>query len=438
VIGATGATGVTGATGATGSGSTGATGVAGATGVTGATGAGATGPTGITGATGATGSGSTGATGPAGSPGGATGATGLQGATGVTGSIGATGLTGPAGTGNTLTATTTSAALSFYPVFLSAAGTAANVSVDFPNLKYIPSTGTLFANVISLVGNVESGNLRSTGVITGSSTSVTGTTTSGGYISQTQDSNLMSRISLVNSVRNWTISNYGNQFSPNGSFNIADETGAAVRLSITTDGTTSITGSLGVSGSISGGNLTVSSSATFLGSTNVNNAIGGTYGGQLALTNSSAGATNINKYFRVNPTGGLEVVNSAYSLSIFELTNAGALSVLGNISGSYFVGNGSQLTGLSGANISQIANGTSNVKISSSGGNVTVDVAGTSNVAVFTPTGMQVAGFVSTTKTISTALAAPANLNSMLISAVTITDTGSITVSDSSTLQIIP
>jgi len=99
------------------------------------------------------------------------------------------------------------------------------------------------------------------GVITGSSTSVTGTTTTGGtttsagYISQTQSSNVMSRMSLVNSVRNWSLSNYGNQFSPNGSFNIADETGAIVRLAITTDGITSITGSFGVSGNATIGNI---------------------------------------------------------------------------------------------------------------------------------------------------------------------------------------
>jgi hypothetical protein len=59
---------------------------------------------------------------------------------------------------------------------LSAVGTAANVSADFPNLKYIPSTGTLFANVISLVGNVEGGNIRTAGAM-----SATGNIT-GNYI----------------------------------------------------------------------------------------------------------------------------------------------------------------------------------------------------------------------------------------------------------------
>jgi collagen type VII alpha len=91
--GDTGATGPQGDTGATGpTGDTGATGLTGDTGATGLTGdTGATGPQGDTGATGLTGD--TGATGPQGD----TGATGPEGATGLTGDTGATGLTGDTG-----------------------------------------------------------------------------------------------------------------------------------------------------------------------------------------------------------------------------------------------------------------------------------------------------------------------------------------------------
>jgi hypothetical protein len=48
----------------------------------------------------------------------------------------------------------------------------------------------------------------------------------------------MSRLTLANTNRNWTISNYGSQFSPNGAFIIADEQAAAVRLVIDTAGNT--------------------------------------------------------------------------------------------------------------------------------------------------------------------------------------------------------
>ena len=66
-----------------------------------------------------------------------------------------------------------------------------------------------------------------------------------------------------------------------------------------------------------------------------------------------------------------------------NIRTAGTVSATGNVTGNYFIGNGSQLTGLSVGSTSNISNGTSNVAIGVSGGNVTVGVAGTSNVAVF-------------------------------------------------------
>ena len=70
-----------------------------------------------------------------------------------------------------------------------------------------------------------------------------GTTTPGyklqvvnGYIYQSQTDATMARIGLSNSNREWTISNYGTSFSPNGGFVIADETAPAVRLVINTSG----------------------------------------------------------------------------------------------------------------------------------------------------------------------------------------------------------
>jgi hypothetical protein len=169
-VGSTGATGVAGsdgATGATGAGSTGATGVAGNDGATGATGVtgsvGSTGATGVagsdgaTGATGVTGSvGSTGATGVAGNDG-ATGATGAgsTGATGVAGSDGATGATGAGSTGATgVTGATGPIGGSNTQVVFNDAGTA-NGSA---NLTFDKVT-----NLFSVVGNISTGNLTTTG-----------------------------------------------------------------------------------------------------------------------------------------------------------------------------------------------------------------------------------------------------------------------------------
>lgn len=46
----------------------------------------------------------------------------------------------------------------------------------------------------------------------------------------------MARLSLGNSNRLWTVSNYGTQYSPNGQFAIADESAAVVRMAINTAG----------------------------------------------------------------------------------------------------------------------------------------------------------------------------------------------------------
>jgi hypothetical protein len=102
----------------------------------------------------------------------------------------------------------------------------------------------------------------------------------------------------------------------------------------------------------------------------------------------------------VGNTGSNQVANVTTSKFTFN-ASTGALSLSGNVTGSYYFGNGSQLTGVSTSS-SNINNGTSNVTVVSSGGNVTVGIGGTSNVAVFATTGVFVTGIVSATGNIST------------------------------------
>lgn len=57
------------------------------------------------------------------------------------------------------------------------------------------------------------------------------------------------------------------------------------------------------------------------------NSQGGTgYADFLRVTNLSGGATNPNKTFRLNSTGGIEIINSAYTATIFTLDNNGILA----------------------------------------------------------------------------------------------------------------
>lgn len=77
------------------------------------------------------------------------------------------------------------------------------------------------------------------------------------------------------------------------------------------------------------------------------------------------------------------------------VANVAIVSATGNItSDTFFIGNGSQLTGVVAAAPTAVINGTTNITAAASG-NANVSVAGTSNVAVFTTTGLDITGIVS-------------------------------------------
>ena len=78
-----------------------------------------------------------------------------------------------------------------------------------------------------------------------------------------------------------------------------------------------------------------------------------------------------------------------------NVLTGGVISAVGNITGNYFIGNGSQLTGIVTSAGSSIVNGTSNVVVAASG-NITVGVAGTATVATFTTTGLSTNSVVAT------------------------------------------
>ena len=77
-----------------------------------------------------------------------------------------------------------------------------------------------------------------------------------------------------------------------------------------------------------------------------------------------------------------------------NLLTGGLISAAANVSAPYFIGNGAALTGLSA---SKIFNGTSEANIGASGGNANITIGGTSNVVVVATTGVLVTGIVSAT-----------------------------------------
>jgi len=84
----------------------------------------------------------------------------------------------------------------------------------------------------------------------------------------------------------------------------------------------------GSKGSVITSGSTTTAFMTFCGS----NTIGGTgYTDFIRVTNTAAGATNPNKTIRMNNTGGLEIVNSAYNSTPLTLSDSGNLSVAGTV-----------------------------------------------------------------------------------------------------------
>jgi hypothetical protein len=111
--------------------------------------------------------------------------------------------------------------------------------------------------------------------------------------------------------------------------------------------TANVTGWFGVAGrqSIStnlfvGGNTAINGlvNINYTGSANASLAIRGTntkggagYHDFLVVRNGGGGVTNPTKWFRTNVTGGLEIINDAYTSVILSLSNAGDLVTTGNV-----------------------------------------------------------------------------------------------------------
>jgi hypothetical protein len=231
----------------------------------------------------------------------------------------------------------------------------------------ITSVGTLTS--LSVTGNANVGNVNASNV---SATLLTGTLTTAAQPNVTSVGALTS-LSITGNVTSGN-ANLGNLveanfFSGDGR-NLTNIAGASVTGTVanatnaTTAGTVTGTvqsnitsvgtlSTLSVSGNATAGNISSTGNVTVgdeLIIINDNNHGGGNYAGILTMTNTGTGATNPNKFLRLNPTGDLEIINSAYLATIMSLTDAGTLSA------TVFSGSGANLTNLPLANISGIGN----------------------------------------------------------------------------------
>jgi hypothetical protein len=163
-----------------------------------------------------------------------------------------------------LIATNTSAAVNFYPVFVSAVGNSQVVYADSNNFRFVPNTGTLTTIVISSTGNVVGGNIRTGGavsatgnILTGSAVSATGNIT-GNYIFGNGASLTGINVSAGNSIQNGNSNVLVGSSGGNISINVAGISPVA----LFTPAGESVTGIISASGNVTGGNLTTGGNIT--------------------------------------------------------------------------------------------------------------------------------------------------------------------------------
>ena len=162
-------------------------------------------------------------------------------------------------------------------------------------------------------------------------------------------------------------------------------TGNITGGNLLTPGLVSATGTITSAANVVGGNITTAGLITATGNIQGGNL---TTAGQITATGNITGGNIL-----TSGSGG--TISGTGNIIGGNVLTGGLISATGNItsgSGSFFIGNGSQLTGvIATAAGFPVSNGTSNINAAVNA-NITVGVAGTSNVAVFAATGVFVTG----------------------------------------------
>ena len=138
----------------------------------------------------------------------------------------------------------------------------------------------------------------------------------------------------------------------------------------------------------------------------------GPVGSNIQIANNTISTSQVNGNIILAPRGiGVVQTNSTmmprldnvYDLGTPSLRyntlylGTGGFESVGNIAGSYFIGNGSLLTGIVAEAPRAIIWGNTNLSIANVNGNIALTVTGTSNVVVVSQTGLTVAGNISAT-----------------------------------------
>jgi len=251
-------------------------------------------------------------------------------------------------------------------------GSGSNITVGVGgtgNVAVFATTGEYVTGVVSATGNVTGGNILTVGLI-----SATGNVTGNNFIgnaSQVTGVNTFSQI-FVTGATTVNATSLTSNVTFAGGANIAlTSNGNTITIAYSAAGSSSIFATGGDMGLIAN---PVTESED-LGTVIV-----------VADTSYDLGTLFVTDTFnQIDMTGFTSNINTG------NLNAIGLVSAVGNITGNYIYGNGSQLTGVSASATFPLANGTSNIN-ATSGGNVTIGVGGTANVAVFTTSGISATG----------------------------------------------
>ena len=128
------------------------------------------------------------------------------------------------------------------------------------------------------------------------------------------------------------------------------------------------------------------------------------------------GNSNVNVAANSVVTIGISGTGNVVTFDVANTVFNTSISAAGNVTGTYFIGNGALLTGIAAGSTSSISNGTSNVTVVANG-NTTIGVAG-NTAAVFANTGAYVTGLISATSNVKAG---------NIVTAGSVTATGNIT-----------
>jgi len=272
------------------------------------------------------------------------------------------------------------------------------------NVTGVTFVGNVAATTVSASGSITGGNLATGGTISSTGTATLGNVATGGTISATGN------IDSGNIRTTGTVSATGNVAGGNIlTGGLVSATGNLTAGNITSNGNFD-TVSISATGNIKGGNLqtggTVSSTGTAtLGNVNTGgliSATGNITGGNILTSGAGgdiSGTGNITGGNLI--TGG--IISSTGTATVGNVATGGTVSAVGNITanvGSFFIGNGSQLTGVAASSAIALINGNTNITTATNG-NANVTIGGTSNVVVFTTGGINVTGTVSANGTVT-------------------------------------